>query len=302
MSSPPQSLFHTKTSIAPMLSVRRGAKAVEFYKEAFGATESFRMDDPSGAVVARLSVEGAEFWVADESPEHKNFSPETLSGSTVRVVLVVDDEDHIVELARLYLTREGYEVEGVGDGSQALARFGQVKPDLVVLDIMLPGFDGLEVCRRIQAERPVPVIMLTARDDENDLLAGLAAGADDYLTKPFSIDVLLARIRAVSRRGAIARPVCLEVADLRLDPGSHRVTRAGSVLNLTPREYSLLELLMRNAGRAVSRDTILESVWGVGSAINENTLEVFMRLLRMKVDNGETKLIHTVRGFGYMMG
>ena len=173
---------------------------------------------------------------------------------------------------------------------------------MIVLDVMLPGMDGLAVARRLRACRnQTPVLMLTARDAAADIVTGLDSGADDYLTKPFSIDVLLARLRAVSRRGAIARPACLEIADVKLDPASRRVTRAGQVLNLTPREYRLLELLMRNSGRAVSRDTILESVWGFDSEVNENTLEVFMRLLRVKVDTREPKLIHTVRGFGYMM-
>jgi DNA-binding response OmpR family regulator len=143
--------------------------------------------------------------------------------------------------------------------------------------------------------------MLTARDAPSDIIKGLDCGADDYLTKPFSIDVLLARVRAVSRRGAVARPVWLEIGGVKLDPASRRVTRDGQVLGLTPREYKLLELLMRNPGRAISRDTILESVWGFGSEVNENTLEVFMRQLRLKVDTQEPKLIHTVRGFGYRM-
>jgi DNA-binding response OmpR family regulator len=130
---------------------------------------------------------------------------------------------------------------------------------------------------------------------------GLDSGADDYLTKPFSLAVLLARVRAVSRRGAIPRLPFLEVGDLRLDPATRRVTRHGEAVSLTPREYSLLELLMRNAGRAVTRDTILDSVWGFGASVNENTLEVFIGQLRIKVDGWEPKLIHTIRGAGYML-
>ena len=174
--------------------------------------------------------------------------------------------------------------------------------DVIVLDWMLPGMDGMAVARRLRdCRNRTPVLMLTARDSPADIVNGLDSGADDYLTKPFLIDVLLARLRAVSRRGEIAQPVCLEIADVKLDPASRRVTRTGEVLSLTPREYRLLELLMRNRGRAISRDTILESVWGVASDVNENTLEVFMRLLRLKVDVREPKLIHTIRGFGYIM-
>jgi two-component system, OmpR family, response regulator MprA len=143
--------------------------------------------------------------------------------------------------------------------------------------------------------------MLTARDAPADIVNGLNSGADDYLTKPFPLEILLARLRAVSRRGAIARPTCLQIADVRLDPASRQVTRAGEALNLTPREYKLIELLLRNPGLAISRETILESVWGFGSDVTENTLEVFVRLLRMKVDTRGPKLIHTIRGFGYMM-
>ena len=174
--------------------------------------------------------------------------------------------------------------------------------DAIVLDVMLPGMDGMAVARRLrECGNQTPVLMLTARDAPADIVNGLDCGADDYLTKPFSLEILLARLRAVSRRGAIPRPTCLEVADVKLDPSSRRVTRGGEVVSLTPREYKLLELLMRNPGRAISRDTILESVWGFDSEVNENTLEVFMRLLRMKVDTREPKLIHTIRGFGYMM-
>jgi DNA-binding response OmpR family regulator len=145
------------------------------------------------------------------------------------------------------------------------------------------------------------VLMLTARDAQSDVVKGLDSGADDYLTKPFSFEVFLARVRAVSRRGAIPRPVCLEVGDVRLDPAAREVRRGEQQINLTPREYGLLELLMRNPGRVIGRETILESVWGYGCEVNENTLEAFVRLLRLKIDVREPKLIHTVRGVGYVM-
>jgi DNA-binding response OmpR family regulator len=217
-------------------------------------------------------------------------------------VLVVEDEPRMAELLERALHEEGHQVVVAHDGREGY-EFARCSPfDVIVLDRMLPGADGLTVARKLrQNGNRTPVLMLTARDSTADIVAGLDSGADDYLTKPFSIDVLLARLRAVSRRGAIARPACLTAADLTLDPASHIVTRGDAQINLTPREYHLLELLMRNPGRAISRATILESVWGVASGVNENTLEVFMRLLRLKVDTGETKLIHTVRGFGYML-
>ena len=209
----------------------------------------------------------------------------------------------MAELLERALHEEGHHVVVARDGRQGFEFARSSQFDVIVLDVMLPGMDGMTLARRLrQNHNQTPVLMLTARDAPADIVRGLDSGADDYLTKPFSIDILLARLRAVSRRGAIPRPVCLEVADLRLDPASHRVTRGEEVLSLTPREYRLLELLMRNARRAISRDTILESVWGFDSDVNENTLEVFMRLLRGKVDTREPKLIHTVRGFGYMMG
>jgi DNA-binding response OmpR family regulator len=174
--------------------------------------------------------------------------------------------------------------------------------DVIVLDVMLPGLDGMSVARKLrEIHNQTPVLMLTARDGPADIVNGLDAGADDYLVKPFSIDVLLARVRSVSRRGAIPRPVRLEIADVTLDPATRRVARGKDALNLTPREYKLLELLMRNPGRVISRDTILESVWGFGTEVTENTVEVFMRALRTKIDFREPKLLHTVRGFGYTM-
>jgi DNA-binding response OmpR family regulator len=217
-------------------------------------------------------------------------------------VLVVEDEQQMAELLRRTLEEEGHHVIVAANGREGLD-IARCSPfDVIVLDVMLPGMDGITVARQLRESRvQTPILMLTARDAPSDIVKGLDCGADDYLTKPFSIDILLARVRAVSRRGAVARPVWLEIGGVKLDPASRRVTRDGQVLGLTPREYKLLELLMRNPGRAISRDTILESVWGFGSEVNENTLEVFMRQLRLKVDTSEPKLIHTVRGFGYRM-
>jgi DNA-binding response OmpR family regulator len=217
-------------------------------------------------------------------------------------ILVVEDERRMADLLQRTLHEDGHQVVVAHDGRQGLEIARNSPFDVIVLDVMLPVVDGLAVARRLRESRnQTPVLMLTARDAPVDIVTGLDSGADDYLIKPFSIDVLLARLRAVSRRGAIARPTFLEVADIKLDPASRQVTRGDRVVSLTPREYRLLELLMRNSGRAVSRDTILESVWGFDSDVNENTLEVFMRLLRVKVDNRDPKLIQTMRGFGYMM-
>jgi DNA-binding response OmpR family regulator len=217
-------------------------------------------------------------------------------------ILVVEDERRMAQLLERTLTEEGHQVVVASEGRAGFEIARSTEFDVIVLDVTLPGMDGLTIARRLRQDRnQTPVLMLTARDSPADIVHGLDSGADDYLTKPFLIDVLLARLRSVSRRGAIPRSLCLEVADLTLDPASHSVTRAGESLNLTPREYKLLELLMRNAGRAVSRQTILESVWGFATGVNENTLEVFMRLLRLKVDGRQPKLIHTVRGFGYMI-
>jgi DNA-binding response OmpR family regulator len=217
-------------------------------------------------------------------------------------ILVVEDERRMANLLERTLQEEGHQVVLAHDGSEGfeMARFSPF--DVILLDVMLPSMDGVTVARKLRECRvQTPVLMLTARDSAGDIVRGLDCGADDYLTKPFSIDVLLARLRAVSRRGAIARPVFLEIGGVKLDPAAHRVTRGGEPLNLTPREYQLLELLMRNAGRAISRGTILDTVWGPASDVSENTLEVFMRLLRTKVDSTGPKLIHTVRGFGYVM-
>lgn len=218
-------------------------------------------------------------------------------------ILVVEDERRMADLLRRGLSEEGHQVVVAGDGATGYEMARANGFDVIVVDVMLPRMDGIALTRRLRGERnQTPVLMLTARDTSADVIKGLDSGADDYLTKPFSFDIFLARLRAVSRRGAIPRSVCLEVADVKLDPATREVTRAGASVSLTPREYALLELLMRNPGRVISRDTILESVWGYGCDVNENTLEAFVRLLRLKIDvNHLPKLIHTVRGVGYTM-
>jgi DNA-binding response OmpR family regulator len=217
-------------------------------------------------------------------------------------ILVVDDDPRMARLLERTFREEGHQVIVSRDGREGFEIARAASFDVIVLDVMLPGIDGMTIARRLrEARNQTPVLMLTARDATSDIVRGLDSGADDYLVKPFSIDVLLARVRSVSRRGAIPQPPYLRVADLTLDPASRSVTRGRELLNLTPREYALLHLLMRNAGRAVSRDTILESVWGFETDVTENTVEVFVRALRMKIDTRDPKLIHTVRGFGYML-
>jgi DNA-binding response OmpR family regulator len=217
-------------------------------------------------------------------------------------VLVVEDEQRMADLLEKTLSEEGHQVVVARDGREGYEIARSSSFDVILLDVMLPGMDGVAIARKLrEARNQTPVLMLTARDHSADIVNGLDSGADDYLTKPFSIEVLLARLRAVSRRGAVPQTVYLEIADLRLDPASRAVTRSGEVINLTPREYKLLELLMRNRGRAVSRDAIFQSVWGFDHDVSENNLEVFMRQLRLKVDTRDPKLIQTVRGFGYIM-
>ena len=218
-------------------------------------------------------------------------------------VLVVDDEDHILELARLYLSREGYQIETVADGAQALARFGQTKPDLVVLDIMLPNVDGLTICREIRKSSQVPIIMLTARGQEQDKVNGLEAGADDYVTKPFSPKELLARIKAVLRRRApelTDEPI--EISGLRLDPATHRVTGRGAQVELGPTEFRLLHFLMAHPERVHSRAHVLDQVWGDHVFVEERTVDVHIRRLRKALEpTGHDRLIETVRGSGYRL-
>ena len=218
-------------------------------------------------------------------------------------VLVVEDERRMAELLRQGLEEEGHSVILAGDGKEGLAMAESHSFDIIVLDVMLPGIDGFSIARKLRASRnQTPILILTARDAPADMIAGLNLGADDYLVKPFSFDVLLARLRAVSRRGPIPQPVQLQVQDLTLNPASREVMRGTRRVPLTRTEYGLLELLMRRAGRVVTRENLIEAVWGFDSEVRSNTLDAFIRLLRDKVEAaGESKLIHTVRGVGYCL-
>ncbi len=217
-------------------------------------------------------------------------------------ILVVEDEPRMAALLGQTLREEGHQVMVAKDGREGLEIALTTPFDVIVLDVMLPATGWVALTRRLRDRRnQTPVLMLTGRDSPADVIAGLDCGADDYLTKPFAIDVFLRALRSVSRRGAIPRPALLELADLVADPANRSVTRGGRAVSLTRREYTLLELLMRNMGRALSRDAILESVWGFDSDVTPNIVEVFMRLLRQKIDTHDPKLIHTIRGFGYVM-
>ena len=209
----------------------------------------------------------------------------------------------MADLLRQGLEEEGFSVTVSHNGIEALD-IAQASPfDVIVLDVMLPGIDGFTVARRLREGRNrTPILMLTARDADQDVITGLNLGADDYLTKPFSFEILLARIRAVGRRGPIAQSVILQIGDLRLDETTREVMRGARRINLTRTEYSLLALLLRNAGRVVTRDSIIEKVWGYDTEIESNTLDAFVRLLRTKLEGrGDTKLLHTVRGVGYCL-
>jgi len=200
-------------------------------------------------------------------------------------VLVVEDERRMAELLRQGLEEEGHKVVLAPDGRQGLAMAESYAYDVIVLDVMLPGIDDFTVAMKLRGTRnQTPILMLTARDATEDQIEGLNLGADDYLIKPFSFDVLLARLRAVSRRGPIPQPVSLQVVDLSLNPASREVMRGARRISLTRTEYSLLELLMRRAGRVVPRDNLIEAVWGFDSEVRNNTLDAFIRLLRDKVD------------------
>jgi two-component system, OmpR family, response regulator MprA len=221
-------------------------------------------------------------------------------------ILVVEDEARIASFLRRGLTLEGYEVETAYDGEEALYKVRERAPDLVILDIMLPRLDGLEVCRRLRTFTTLPVLMLTARDAVPDRVAGLDSGADDYMMKPFSLDELLARVRALLRRQK--RPELeverqnLTYSDIRLNTGARQAWRGEREIQLTAKEYDFLELFMRNPQQVLTRDQIYDRIWGYDFGGESNIIEVYVRYLRAKLEaNGEPRLIQTVRGVGYAL-
>jgi two-component system OmpR family response regulator len=225
-------------------------------------------------------------------------------GSPLRV-LVVDDEANIAELISMALRYEGFEVRAAHTGTKAVSAAKEFRPDAVVLDIMLPDFDGLEVLRRMRATEPdVPVVFLTARDAVEDRVAGLTAGGDDYVTKPFSLEELVARLRGLLRRSGARQAVAsslLVVGDLELDEDSHEVFRSGEEIMLTATEFELLRYLMRNPRRVLSKAQILDRVWNYDFGGQANVVELYISYLRKKVDAGRAPMIHTMRGAGYVL-
>jgi DNA-binding response OmpR family regulator len=217
-------------------------------------------------------------------------------------VLIVEDDEDIADVLRRSLRNEGYEVRTSADGIEALDVAAGFVPDVVVLDLGLPGLDGVEVCRRLRSDGDVPILMLTARAETEDRVTGLDSGADDYLVKPFERKELLARIRALLRRRPPRGSASLEVGDLVLNPDTREVRRAEREIELTNREFELLEFLMRNERLVVSRERLLDEVWGYDPMAATNTIDVFISNLRRKLEaDGETRLLHTKRGAGYVL-
>jgi two-component system OmpR family response regulator len=221
---------------------------------------------------------------------------------TVRV-LVVEDEAKMASLLRRWLQREGYAVDEAATGEDAVWAGTENDYDAIVLDVMIPPPDGFEVCRELRArKRWAPVLLLTARDAVEDRITGLDAGADDYLPKPFSFDELSARLRALTRRVAPERPAVLEVGDIRLDPALHEVSRAGTPISLSPKEFALLETFMRHPGTVMTRTSLLEHVWDFAYEGTSNVVDVYVRYLRDKIDRPfDCDSIETVRGVGYRL-
>ena len=221
-------------------------------------------------------------------------------------VLIVEDEAPLVTMLRYNLEKQGFRVEDVGDGGEALGRIAETQPDLVLLDWMLPTVSGIEVCRQLRrrpATRTLPVIMLTARAEDQDAVRGLDTGADDYITKPFSNEALIARIRALLRRsGSVPSKLKLHFHDISLDPASHRVQRNGRMLHLGPTEFRLLEFFLRHPKRVFSREDVLNAVWGRDIHVEPRTVDVHIRRLRKAINGpGEHDIVRTVRAAGYAL-
>ena len=218
-------------------------------------------------------------------------------------ILIVDDDRKLARLLRKGLDEQSHSVTVAFDGAEGLeaAQYGEF--DVLVLDVMLPGLDGFSIVRRLRAAgSTTPILLLTARDAPEDVVVGLDAGADDYLTKPFSFKILLARLRALSRRKSVEPRTQLQASHLLLDPASREVKCAGSLISLTRIEFMILEMLMRNAGRVITRARLTEAVWGYDREIESNILDVYIRQLRSKIDLPDSpKLIHTIRGVGYAL-
>ena len=218
-------------------------------------------------------------------------------------ILVVDDERAVRDSLRRALELEGYEIDLAADGRDALAQLEAAQPDMLILDVLMPGVDGLEVCRRLRrAGNQLPVLMLTARDAVENRVAGLDAGADDYVTKPFALEELLARVRALLRRTTNGTGEVLRFADLELNPGTREVRRGGQLVELTRTEFSLLELFLLNPRQVLTRSIIFERVWGYDFGFASNSLDVYIGYLRRKTEaGGKPRLIQTVRGVGYAL-
>jgi len=218
-------------------------------------------------------------------------------------ILVIEDDEGITRFLRRGLAYDGYTVDIAADGQMGLIAARDNPPDLVILDLMLPGIDGLEVCRRLRAGGDVPILILTARDGVNDRVLGLDMGADDYMVKPFDLDELLARIRALLRRLQPAtQPKIMRFEDLSLDTGTRQASRGDRVISLTAKEYELLDLFMIHPRQVLTRDVIFDRVWGYDFGGESNIIEVYIRYLRQKLEEeGEPRLLHTVRGMGYVL-
>jgi DNA-binding response OmpR family regulator len=218
-------------------------------------------------------------------------------------ILIVEDDRKLARQLKNGLQEHGHSITLAFEGAEGLGAARYEEFDVLVLDVMLPGVDGFSIVRRLRAVgTATPILLLTARDAAEDVVTGLDAGADDYLTKPFAFKILLARLRALSRRRTVEPRTQLQIADLSLDPATRKVKRAGSIVSLTRTEFVLLELLVRNSGRVITRTRMIEAAWGHDRDIENNTLDVFIRQLRTKIDlPGLHKLIHTIRGIGFAM-